>query len=163
MEKKIYYLNKAIRKKLFFLEMIFVLMSLITGLLLYVMLPYPKSLLILVPIVIFTLLRLFFFLRNKKALFFNKIGIYTYRSGWIYWAEIKKVFIKDTKRPFVKKQKCVFFDVDTEEIYEKPLLFVEWPLYLLPSNVIAVCENDIDEPLERVLANIEQYRESLTK
>jgi len=163
MKKKVYYLNKTIRRKLFFLEILFTAMSLITGLILYTMLPYPKSLLILVPLAIFVLLRLFFFFRNKKALFFDKIGIYAYRSGWIYWGEIKKVFIKDTQRPFVKKQRCLFFDVDTDEIYEKPLLSVEWPLYLLPSNVIVVCQNDIDVPLEHVLADIEQYRESLLK
>ena len=161
MKKKIYYLNKDIRRKLFFLEILFVSMSLTTGLLFYVMLPYPKSLLIVIPLAIFALLRLFFFFRNKKALFFDKNGIYTYRSGWVYWGEIKKIFMKDTQRPFVKKQKCLFFDVDTEEIYEKPLLSVEWPLYLLPSNVIVVCESDIDEPLEQVLVDIEKYRESL--
>jgi len=163
MQEKIFYLNKSIRKQLFFLEILYILISLSIVFLFYLLLPYPKSLLILVPIILFFSLRLFFFARNKKALFFNKTGIYTYRSGWIYWGEIKDIFTKEVKRPFVKKQRCIFFDINVSDIYEKPLLSVDWPLYLLPSNIIVVCENDVDDDLQDIVAEIKSYNAKLTK
>lgn len=152
----IVYLNKNARKRRLYKELVFLFVFLVISFFLYISYSSAKILLVLLPVGLLIIAKFLLFLRNNKALVLYNGKLYVCRSGFVARKEMEKVYIAETKGVFSKKQRCIFFDLDTGRLYE-PTYFEDWSLYALPSTIIAVCESDVDAPLDDLLRIIKTY------
>jgi len=153
--ESVVYLNKHARRKNLLFELGLIAGFLVISFLLYYFYSKQNIILILVPIGLLLFLRLFLFLRDNKALVLHNGRLYACRSGFVARKEMEKAYIAQKKGLF-SQQKCIFFDLETGGLYE-PTVFADWSLYTLPSTIIALCQSDVDMPLEDVLAVIKNY------
>jgi len=156
MKEHIIYLNKRARKRRLYIELFILVLFIPISLLAYWIFPTSKVLLFIIPLGLFVFARFYLFFTDSKALVLYNGKIYVCRSGFVAKKEMEKAYIAETRNMFLKKQRCIFFDLDSGKLYE-PLYFEDWSLYALPSTIIAVCENDIDMPLEDLLVIIKKY------
>jgi len=156
MKPNVIYLNKDARTRNLYIELSLLLIFLIFSFILYIFYPSTKVLLVLIPVGLILVARFFLFLKNNKALVLYNGKLYVCRSGFVARKEMEKAYIAEAKGVFSKKQRCIFFDLDTGRLYE-PAYFEDWSLYALPSTIIAVCESDIDMPLDDLLEMIKNY------
>jgi len=156
MKPNIIYLNKDARTRSLYIELSLLLIFLIFSFILHLIFPSTKMLLLLVPVGLLLIARLFLLWRNNKALVLHNGKLYVCRSGFVARKEMEKAYIAETRGVFSKKQRCIFFDLDTGRLYE-PTYFEDWSLYALPSTIVAVCERDIDMPLDDLLEIIKNY------
>ncbi|MFC1842150.1 hypothetical protein ACFLYU_00650 [Candidatus Dependentiae bacterium] len=156
MVSKTFLLNKNTRNKIFFLDILIFFLLVFGCFFLYLFSPKLHVLIVLAPILLFVLYKLFLFNKRGKALVFNDSKLYGWRSGWVAFKEIKKVHMGK-----LKGQTCVFFDLNTG--WYEPTVYSGWSLYALPSTLVVVCQKDVDEPLELILNEIQKYENRFAK
>jgi len=154
--ERIIYLNKKARKKNLYIELGLLALFIFSSFVLYWIFPTKKIFLFIIPVGLFVFARFYLFFTNNKALVLHNGKVYVCRSGFVAKKEMEKAYIAETRDMFLRKQRCIFFDLHSGKLYE-PLYFEDWSLYALPSTIMAVCENDIDMPLEDLLGVIQKY------
>jgi len=152
----IIYLNKKARARNFYIELFLLCIFFVISFVLYLFFPSIKTLLALTPVGLIVIARFFLFLRDSKALVLHNGKLYVCRSGFVARKELGKAYIAEKRGFFGKKQRCIFFDLETGRLYE-PVYFEDWSLYALPTTLVAVCESDVDMPLEDLLEIIKNY------
>jgi len=155
-KERVIYLNQHARRKNLYIELFLLALFISLSFLLYWIFQDNKIFLFIIPVGLFIIARFYLFFSNNKALVLHNGKIYVCRSGFVAKKEIEKAYIAQTRGIFFKKQRCIFFDLNSGKLYE-PLYFEDWSLYALPSTLIAVCENDIDMSLDDLLGIIKNY------
>lgn len=150
MDKKVFLLNKSTRNRIMLLDLLIFFLLLIGSLFFYVFSP-KLNFLFFIPVLLFIVYKLFLFNKRGKALFFDGSKIYGWRSGWIIFREIKKMYIKKEQG-----ESCIFVDLNIG--WYTPTVYSDWSLYALPSTLMVLCQKDVNEPLELVLDEIKKYQ-----